>query len=414
MIPFKRLNIVVGVVLTGLVVVMGFLTDRSPGDVLLFTLVSSSGHVEGASGRSPRQSHIVALSLRKTQEKPRVLTGDFSAARAPSVSYDGQWCLFAGKRAAVDPWQIWEMRVDGSHLRQVTRGTRDATDPCYLPDGRIAFSGSVPDHPEGHSLFTCTREGSQVRRITFGSSDDVRPTVLPDGRILFRRSVIEEEEGVLMTVNTDGTGLQRLYGEARADEQVLFQRSPETSTSGLYESDPVKHRVGRLLYRDLHADAIDPVLAAPHPRPRALTSVVDETKKTGWLICLNVYLSQLPEVAALKPGDVKGVQVVAVGTNGRSPLQQEEVLGAAVVEEDGSFYMEVPADEPLRLRLLGRDGRMVASLNSGIWVRPNENRGCIGCHEDPELSPENQVPLAVTKPAVVIAPSSRRNHESQK
>ncbi|MEK7798670.1 MAG: hypothetical protein AAB297_02480, partial [Acidobacteriota bacterium] len=75
----------------------------------------------------------------------------------------------------------------------------------------------------------------------------------------------------------------------------------------------------------------------------------------------------------------------------------------APVLPDGSFFVEVPADTPLRLTLLHRDGRPLAALASGIWVRPNENRGCIGCHEERDRAPENRQPLAVLRPAVGLA-----------
>lgn len=387
----------VGVLLAGLMGVAGFLRGRPPEEVLLFVLVPAAGEgaeVEDAAGPCPRQSQIAALDLHRPQE-PKQLTGEFFSACAPAVSYDGRRFLFAGRRPEAEPQQIWEMEVDGSGLRQVTRGMSDCADPCYLPDGRIAFSGAVPEQGGVRFLFTCAQDGSQFERITFGEGYDVKPTVLPDGRILFMR-MSDEKASVPMTVNPDGTGLQRFYGEVPARGRILSQRPPEARTYGLYEFDLVSYGAGQLLYSDADVDAIDPVLAASRPRPRALTSVVDEVKQTGWLLCLNVYLSQLPEVASLRPGDVKQVQVAAQG----------RALGEAAVEEDGSFYVEVPADTPLRLRLLGREGRVVASLEREIWVRPNESRGCIGCHEDPALSPENRVPLSVTKPPVFIAPSS--------
>jgi hypothetical protein len=37
-----------------------------------------------------------------------------------------------------------------------------------------------------------------------------------------------------------------------------------------------------------------------------------------------------------------------------------------------------------------------------MWLRPNERRGCVGCHEDHELVPDNRVPLSVKKPPVKI------------
>jgi hypothetical protein len=45
-----------------------------------------------------------------------------------------------------------------------------------------------------------------------------------------------------------------------------------------------------------------------------------------------------------------------------------------------------------------------------IWVRNKEPRGCIGCHEDGELTPENRMVKAVTRPSIslTLPPESRR------
>jgi hypothetical protein len=58
--------------------------------------------------------------------------------------------------------------------------------------------------------------------------------------------------------------------------------------------------------------------------------------------------------------------------------------------------IEVPADTPLRIDLIDEREQVLAALTSGLWVRPNENRGCIGCHENPEIAPGNRLPLAVS------------------
>ncbi len=60
----------------------------------------------------------------------------------------------------------------------------------------------------------------------------------------------------------------------------------------------------------------------------------------------------------------------------------EQVLGAAPVETDGSFYITVPADHPIRFELLGARGNVIHAQRSWIWVRPGEDRGCLGCHEN--------------------------------
>jgi hypothetical protein len=146
------------------------------------------------------------------------------------------------------------------------------------------------------------------------------------------------------------------------------------------------------------------VRVAARPVPPVLTSVVNAARATGTLLCLDVYASQDPAVASLPRGTIGRIRVAAArpgpAAGGAGP--EEDVLGEAPVLPDGSFFVEVPADTPLRLTLLHRDGRPLAALASGIWVRPNENRGCIGCHEERDRAPENRQPLAVLRPAVGI------------
>jgi hypothetical protein len=78
------------------------------------------------------------------------------------------------------------------------------------------------------------------------------------------------------------------------------------------------------------------------------------------------------------------------------------------VEEDGSFNLHVPANIPLELQILDADGLSLASC-SWIWVKNNEPRGCIGCHEDPELVPENGLVAAIAKPSLeLVLPHERR------
>ena len=51
-----------------------------------------------------------------------------------------------------------------------------------------------------------------------------------------------------------------------------------------------------------------------------------------------------------------------------------------------------------------------------IWTKNKEQRGCIGCHEDGERTPENQLASALTHPAVnlMLAPERRRTVEFER
>jgi hypothetical protein len=122
-------------------------------------------------------------------------------------------------------------------------------------------------------------------------------------------------------------------------------------------------------------------------------SVVDPEKGTGEFYGLDADLSDLP--AGSPPGSTASSASLRIrSATGR--------LGELPLEEDGSFYVEIPADTPVRLETLDAAGRVVRGPSAWIWVRPNERRGCIGCHEDRELAPENRVPLAVESPPVSL------------
>jgi hypothetical protein len=52
---------------------------------------------------------------------------------------------------------------------------------------------------------------------------------------------------------------------------------------------------------------------------------------------------------------------------------------------------------------------MALRTTAWMWVKNKENRGCIGCHEDDELAPENVLPKALTHPpAQLTLPPERR------
>jgi hypothetical protein len=71
------------------------------------------------------------------------------------------------------------------------------------------------------------------------------------------------------------------------------------------------------------------------------------------------------------------------------------VLGETPVADDGSFYLEITADQPIRFQSLDKNGELIRVPSSWMWVRPNERRGCVGCHEDRETAPRNVVPKAI-------------------
>jgi Tol biopolymer transport system component len=81
--------------------------------------------------------------------------------------------------------QIFSIRLDGSGLRQLTRGPNDSYDPVVSPNGRrIAFtSDRDPDGRRDRSdIFTMRADGSRVRILIDGPRSEAEPDWAPDGR----------------------------------------------------------------------------------------------------------------------------------------------------------------------------------------------------------------------------------------
>lgn len=125
-----------------------------------------------------------------------------------------------------DPWwHIWEVNIDGTGLRQITRGPYHDVNPAYLPDGRIVFSSSrigLRDEYHGYpciGLTVMNSDGSDIHPIAFNLGGDRDPAVTEDGRIVFSRIDLFysrlKTEVAIHTVSPDGTRNESLYGPER-------------------------------------------------------------------------------------------------------------------------------------------------------------------------------------------------------
>jgi hypothetical protein len=85
--------------------------------------------------------------------------------------------------------------------------------------------------------------------------------------------------------------------------------------------------------------------------------------------------------------------------------ESQQLLGETAIEPDGSFFIEVPADKPIRMELLDAAGRIIRAQHDWFWMRPSEQRICVGCHAGPEHAPDNKVPgilLKTTTPVKML------------
>jgi hypothetical protein len=358
----------------------------------------------------------------------RVLTEGFAAAASPRVSFDGQEILFAGRRSEGERDAIWAVKADGSGFRRVA-GTEggDCGAPAWLPDGRILCTA-------GGALAAVAADGTKLEPLTFHAGGaDLDPVVLADGRVLFARDGAAGTD--LLAVHADGTGIHAFHGPglpplrlrrpredggrtvwAVGDGRVVRidgRRPARAAVDGVpglegtvAAAEPLPGgglllsvrpaagrgtfgiRLGAAIVADApDRDETDPVLLAPSPRPKGHLSVVKAEKSSGRLFCIDARRT----ARGIEPPAPARVRLYESLPGG------ERLLGEAPLEADGSFYVEVPADRPLRAESVDGAGKAIRGSGFSFWVRPNEIRACIGCHEDPAVAPPNALPAAVLR-----------------
>jgi Hydrazine synthase alpha subunit middle domain len=311
---------------------------------------------------------------------------------------------------------IYVAGADGARAHPVTFGPGQFQVETVLRDGRVLVSAESPLLAAGkgqksRALYTMKPDGSELcafRRelhpvLTLSGAEE-----LEDGTVLFvERSGTRGREpgGQLAWIrpgtlhNSVITPAQSLYGSARELQGKTLvvaegkSGSPESlGKFDLYTFDLESKTLGKLIYRNPKFSSVQAVALAPHAAPRIYWSILHLNRDSGRFICLNSYASaDAPRGRLTAP--IARVRLILLEEGG----SHERVLGEAPVESDGSFYVSVPANRPVRFELLGARGQVIQAQRSWIWVRPGEDRGCLGCHEDKARAPENHWPLALKR-----------------
>lgn len=128
---------------------------------------------------------------------------------SPELSFDGQTLLFAyseaqawekyrGKEAyewtPECSYHIFKCNIDGTELVQLTDGTWNDFDPCFLPNGRVAFISErrggylrCGRHCPVYALHSMEPDGSDIIRLSFHETHEWHPSVTNDGMLVYTR-----------------------------------------------------------------------------------------------------------------------------------------------------------------------------------------------------------------------------------
>ena len=123
----------------------GFGPDRADEAGTDFIVTAAPAYEPLAALRGQERFPRGAQLLLVHEGKPEPLVAGFAATADANVSFDGKSVLFAGKRNASDPWQVWELALADRSTRQLTSGTADTIRPLYLPGSRFVYAQRTPN-----------------------------------------------------------------------------------------------------------------------------------------------------------------------------------------------------------------------------------------------------------------------------
>jgi hypothetical protein len=378
------------------------------------------------------------------QGKAEPLVKGFVASADAEVSFDGKSVLFAGKQNASDPWQVWELTLQDRTVRKVVAGATDVVRPLYLPYGRIVYARRGP---QGFQIEAADMDGKNALQLTHLPASVLPADVVQDGRILFEAGypLGTGATAELYLMYSDGSGVEsyrcdhgvsRWGGKQLASGDVVFTHGTTLArfTSPLAHEErivaPQAEYAGALaetaegawllsarnagsvhyalkvwkpgslamqtLLANPNEDLVEPVVVAEHERPRRHPSALHDWSYAN-MLALDARDSRQ---GALKTA-LRLVRLETLDAAGHAVI-----TGTAPVESDGSFFVKVPGDKPIRFALLDDKGAVLRQEHGWFWIRSGEQRICVGCHVGPERASENVVPavlLRTTTPADLTA-----------
>jgi hypothetical protein len=366
------------------------ITEKEPWEQIAFcsTLAGQANEQGGEPATSLCTAKLDGSSLQR-------ITYNLSSDFGPAIMDDGRLIYTTWRRSTLESgasgrFDLESINVDGSDraLMVPRLGRRIKQMPCVTPLGTVIFVENDSWSPDrsGYLASVSFRRPLHTYRSISGPVDGHyrSPAPLPDGQIL-----------------------------------VCWRPRDSSSSFGVYRVDTASGRREPVLddpqYHEFQAKAV-----YSRPRPDGRSSVVSTDDPHAELYCMSIYLNDLRDRSWLPPGSVKTLRVIEglpapfVGSRAEAvrveipQLAARRIIAEVPVKPDGSFHMSVPASTPIELQLL--DDRGLALRRCGwIWARNHQAQGCIGCHEDPELTPPNRVPDALTaEPARATVPINHR------
>lgn len=392
-------------------------------------VVAPDGRTVYFAGRRDAASDWQIYQARLNGSAPRQVTALPGGAMNPAVIAGGDLVFASPVPPADQPWSpsrpaaLYAQKPGGAP-RRLTFTPHSALEPTVLADGRILFvtpqPGSATAAGPRLALFTVNNDGTELTAFA-GQHDDGwpvlrRPRALDGVRVAF---LAAENHTVAAPTRAEYVRLARPQ-QSRAPllpthnrvcrsvepgepgEWLVCLEPPEaagpspTDSFGVYRVRADAANTATLVFDDPAWHEVEAMWLAPRPWPQGHISNMRPERDRGTMLCLDVNETSYTSGPATNSAVRVRLAVLAGG--------DERVLGELKPQADGSFMTEVPADVPLVIEALDASGAVVRRCPPLVWVRPGENRACVGCHEPHNRAPRNVRPLAANYPPTTLKP----------
>jgi hypothetical protein len=191
--------------------------------------------------------------------------------RDPQLHYDGKKIIFSYLPAGKKHFNLYEINLDGTGLRQITNGDWDDIEPTYTAEGDIIFCSSRTKRwvqcwlTPVATLHRCGPNGENIREVSANVEHDNTPWPLPNGQILYTRWEYVDRSQVhyhhLWTMNPDGTRHSAYYGNLTPGIVMIDAKPIENSNKIVASFSPGHGRTEHYGWLTV----VDPTLGPDHP-----------------------------------------------------------------------------------------------------------------------------------------------------
>jgi len=409
------------------------------------------------SGRRGREDRLRIWEANVNGGDARLRVEAEASAVRPAFHPDGR-ILFASSYAReyeehgdLHSLSLFAVAEGGTEPERLTFNPSSDFDPVFLADGRILYSSwqHVGNHswPRGNvALMLVNSDGTGIFPLTGNHRGPWMKRGAtpfgPDG-VAFVRSDGTGEFGsgelVATSLNDPFAPYRTLLPRDRfevadatelPDGALLVSARPADGSAATFGLWVLRGESATLLFDDPTVHDLAPAAGfAKEPPDRRISAVVPGTPY-GYLLVLDCRQTDRTDArerigSAVRARILEGIPLRAepdreltfhaipgregeplVGPTSATGAIPTRILGEVPLSEDGSVYVKVPADRPIRFQLLDAEGFVAVDERAWHWVRPNERRVCIGCHENRETAPENRAALAARLEPVDLSDES--------